>query len=461
MVKNLKNIDEIHFFLPLLSSYETEKYNENKRKDLESQIHELSTNIGVFEKQKQKDQELISTLKDRINVLDLENLNLLSKAKHTKDLTVDELPKLLHETVSRDRNVTNVFSTLLQTARKAVNDEISLASITNIFPEIKTVYEKQMQALKEENSNLSLELKTSKIARGHSVGDSTHEDEMSHSMTSEGSTKISANEEQLKLINLNLLTKIEDLQQTIRNNQMNFKNNLSNLKFEMEDKIRQNDQAWRIKLNDLDNELVNQRDRSLKTLNDKERELTQLRQQLFSSPPTTPDPGSRPGTSMSSSFQAVGMSGSNLTSLNQSVTEELSDRLDNSAYAINYTEKLARKDIELDNYKKQNKEFLKRIRNLQDKILEKDEKYEIDIQSYKDRIAMAINPSSSLGNRTSSSNSFSPDNRNEDYIKNVLFNYLIMPQNSKGRSHMMSALAAALHFTNEELNKVKASQKLK
>ena len=124
-------------------------------------------------------------------------------------------------------------------------------------------------------------------------------------------------------------------------------------------------------------------------------------------------------------------------------------------HLLPYTEKLARKDIQLENLKTQNKEFSKRIRLLQDKILEIDDKHEKDILQYKDRIATAINPQSRTVSNSSS------DTKNEDYIKNVLFNYLIMPAKSPGKVHMMSALAAALHFTSEELNRVKAVQKLK
>ena len=46
------------------------------------------------------------------------------------------------------------------------------------------------------------------------------------------------------------------------------------------------------------------------------------------------------------------------------------------------------------------------------------------------------------------------------HIKNVLFNFLIMPKNSTGRTQTLQALAASLGFTNEELNKVRSVQKL-
>ena len=119
---------------------------------------------------------------------------------------------------------------------------------------------------------------------------------------------------------------------------------------------------------------------------------------------------------------------------------------------MHYSEKLARKDIELDTLKKQNKECVKRIRQLQEKIMKEEENHESIIQEFKDRIAVAINPVRKEREKES--------NSHNDYIKNVLFNFLIMPRNATGRVQTLQALAASLGFTNEELNKVRSVQKL-
>lgn len=78
--------------------------------------------------------------------------------------------------------------------------------------------------------------------------------------------------------------------------------------------------------------------------------------------------------------------------------------------------------------------------------------HESVIQEFKDRIAVAINPVRKEREKES--------NKHQDYIKNVLFNFLIMPKNSTGRTQTLQALAASLGFTNEELNKVRSVQKL-
>ena len=67
----------------------------------------------------------------------------------------------------------------------------------------------------------------------------------------------------------------------------------------------------------IENEIINHRERSLKTLNDKDRELNQLRAQVYSSPANTPE---------------VSGGGSMLHSVN----DELSERMENSAHMVNY-----------------------------------------------------------------------------------------------------------------------------
>lgn len=449
-----------------------EKHNETTRKDLENQIFDLTTTIGVTEKTRTKDQETVAQLRARIDVLDLENLNLLSKAKGNNELKVSELPKIMFDVCSRDIEVTNIFSTLLTQTRKAVNEEISLSAIANVFPEIRTQFDKKLQNLKDENLSLQREVKIFRENPLDSSASSLNTSVNNQDTTTILSKSLRESEdiiEQLKLANLNLTTKSEELENDLRNVKLTHRNQVSSLNLEFDNKIKDNNQNWRAKFASLDEELIAQRERSLKILNDKEKELQQLRTQVFSTtPPATPDNANMNPLDISVGTDRLSVDSTGLQG-------ELADKMDESIYRINYTEKLARKDIELENLKKQNKEFSKRIRNLQDKILEIDDKHQAEITQYKDRIATAINPNNYNMSRKESSasihsgvdinsvqtqNQNKSANSNEDYIKNVLFNYLILPQKNKARGHMLNALASALHFTNEELNRVKSTQKL-
>ena len=63
----------------------------------------------------------------------------------------------MHDVCERTHTKTQIFSSLLISARKAVNEEIQIASVKQIFPEVKTAYEKQLHTLQEEVGNLSVQ----------------------------------------------------------------------------------------------------------------------------------------------------------------------------------------------------------------------------------------------------------------------------------------------------------------
>ena len=214
------------------------------------------------------------------------------------------------------------------------------------------------------------------------------------------------------------------------------KNEIGKLKTSHEAELKTNDQSWRAQFDKLESEVVLQRERSLTILNDKEREIKQMRSSFQQSPENSFDTRSR-----SSSVKE--------SKLNESLPE-LDEKIDSiQASILHYTEKLARKDIEMNSMKKQQNEAQKRIKILQEKLVKTTDSYEEKIQDYKDRIAVAINPETKK----------KQTGVDQAYVKNVLFNYLAMPKKSTGKGHMLQALASALDFTTEELNKVRQVQK--
>merc|ERR1712178_443586 len=92
----------------------------------------------------------------------------------------------------------------------------------------------------------------------------------------------------LKAHVLQLQTQLADLKSHISSLELKQKNKKSELQHNFDSKIKENDQTWQTKLHELEIELINQRERSLKTLNDKEREVQQLRA-AFNSPPNSPE----------------------------------------------------------------------------------------------------------------------------------------------------------------------------
>ena len=67
----------------------------------------------------------------------------------------------MHEIAEKDRAVTNIFSTLLLSVNKAVNEDYNVKSVISIFPEVKTKFQGEIQTLEDEVQRLEIELERS------------------------------------------------------------------------------------------------------------------------------------------------------------------------------------------------------------------------------------------------------------------------------------------------------------
>lgn len=351
------------------------------------------------------------------------------------------------DVVERTHGKSQAFSSLLVACRKAINEDVSIGILGQVFPEVKTAFEKQISALQDEVGNLQREItdndKRDNDNRRESLPPTT-----SPKHQAPVSTKL---EEQLKAHILQLQTQLSDLKSHISSLELKQKNKESELQNNFNTQTKEKDQSWQSRIHELEVELINHRERSLKTLSDKDREVQQLRA-AFNSPPMSPEAGYNQNHEQKRDHEEENSNNSSSFYKQGELEEKLDGGGSNSVSNMHYSEKLARKDIELDTLKKQNKECVKRIRQLQEKNMGQEASHESVIQEFKDRIAVAINPVRKEREKES--------NKHQDYIKNVLFNFLIMPKNSTGRTQTLQALAASLGFTNEELNKVRSVQKL-
>ena len=64
------------------------------------------------------------------------------------------VPKFMADVVERTHGKSQAFSSLLVACRKAINEDVSIGILGQVFPEVKTAFEKQISALQDEVGNL-------------------------------------------------------------------------------------------------------------------------------------------------------------------------------------------------------------------------------------------------------------------------------------------------------------------
>jgi len=109
-----------------------------------------------------------------------------------------------------------------------------------------------------------------------------------------------------------------------------------------------------------------------------------------------------------------------------------------------YEEELKLKTLELGNIREKSRDMESGLRELQMKMVEKEEKYMDEIESLKDR----VNTLNRMSTR---------EGANIEYLKNVVMTYMLTSRSSDAasREHMLKAIGAVLTFTEEDLAKVR------
>lgn len=111
-------------------------------------------------------------------------------------------------------------------------------------------------------------------------------------------------------------------------------------------------------------------------------------------------------------------------------------------HILHYIQELARKDVEISNLRHSRVQTESALRKLQHVSILKEEKHTQEIESLKSRIKLL-------------ESSKDKDGTNVEYLKNVVLRFLKCNDPNSQR-HMVNAIATVLHFTNTEVQEVKA-----
>ncbi|CAF1186790.1 unnamed protein product [Adineta steineri] len=425
----------------------------------ETHIAELSEQIGVIEKQRAQDQMAIQRLKERIAQLDVEN-SLLTKASsasieqddiggtnddsdnhHDLDTLLKHISKLkvlirvANDRFGKSLTIEDVLNIDREISSGAINGS-NLSSENNKILHIKC--HEEIDRLKGELENYRNKTVAAFKAKAFKDTSSTKEiDDLRNQI------------DQLreKLVNSQSLYNSE----TDRHTQVveKLESCLTAIREQHRQETEQILTKKRGELNELECELEKQRERTVRLLNEKDRELETLRKQLDNSPIIDKQ------VSHTSSISDLKETNEPTTIMTELFPQHLSTSTNGGPisplnsdynYLVYFNEKQQLLEQELSALKKERREFDSTIRELQ-------QKYSYEISQLQVSNEQLTEDLEHIKLSTQRNENLTKNEHNIDYIKNVFYHYLLS-NDTQVKHTMANALMTILHFSSKEKAKI-------
>ncbi|KAM7431188.1 GRIP and coiled-coil [Porites harrisoni] len=441
VVKEQKRANEAEERLRIITSLE-----ECRVADLEVKLSELSEVVGNYEKLRLQDQQAIQKLKDRLHQLDVENVELTRQMStdenhapdNEKEAGQDETPEELKEQVMKLKGLLKIA---LNTSDKPLDlelEELSKSEFESVFvsdPSHK-VCQQQLRQLKEEFERYKV--KTQALHKNKSFK------ELSEQI---------GNMEKLKLQNEDLEKHLHELKESNNIRELDQKKVITNLR----DQLKLTEENYRLekeeantvykqKLEDLERQVLNQRERTLALVAEKDAEIEMLRSR---SPSASPSADTRSVFSYQRKF--VEMTGVSQASMDLPEASEADAAVHqllskNSGVTgsektlVHYAQQQARREAESTAIRRQKNELEAALRDSElrgDKLMDQANVLKEEIRKLeRDR---------------------SRESANMEYLKNIVLRFMMSTSYSV-KQQMITAIATILQFSPRELNQVRKVQ---
>lgn len=441
VVKEQKRANEAEERLRIITSLE-----ECRVADLEVKLSELSEVVGNYEKLRLQDQQAIQKLKDRLHQLDVENVELTRQMStdenhapdNEKEAGQDETPEELKEQVMKLKGLLKIA---LNTSDKPLDlelEELSKSEFESVFvsdPSHK-VCQQQLRQLKEEFERYKV--KTQALHKNKSFK------ELSEQI---------GNMEKLKLQNEDLEKQLQELKESNNIRELDQKKVITNLR----DQLKLTEENYRLekeeantvykqKLEDLERQVLNQRERTLALVAEKDAEIEMLRSR---SPSASPSADTRSVFSYQRKF--VEMTGVSQASMDLPESSEADAAVHqllskNSGVTgsertlVHYAQQQARREAESTAIRRQKNELEAALRDSElrgDKLMDQANVLKEEIRKLeRDR---------------------SRESANMEYLKNIVLRFMLSTSYSV-KQQMITAIATILQFSPRELNQVRKVQ---
>lgn len=301
---------------------------EERVANLEARLAELSNTVGSYHRLRSEDQDSINKLKEKLS-----NLQLNQKPFQPSEKKKFSMSSLIEE-------ILNMKYLLIEENSKLA-EPIDLSKIFKI--ETKREIDQSFENLR------------------HDLERRNQEVEKLKKIVSEKLTTINNLQEKIKVLNRN----IDEMESELKTRELKHESFLKTEKNKWQNLLTVQETEFRSKISQLEQQLQNQRERSLTLLEDKESEIRSIKAfyETFSAKPSD-DHHLRTSSESDTDF----------TERNQTLDTPTSNTKIGEFHIIHFSNELARKDLELSNLRKAKREAENMFRKaMKEKIMIKEE----------------------------------------------------------------------------------------
>nr|SVE71618.1 EOG090X04IO [Daphnia similis] len=377
---------------------------------LETRLAEFSERIGSYDRLRQQDLATVTKLKEQLNMMQ----KTPSPPPHSEeDYDIEKL-------IGKIKSLKN---RLLDVSRRS-NATVNLTAIfeldnTNSNSDHDEACQLELQQLRKELEWYKREEKNSSSAK--SVGLSAPAEEEVNQMR----------------------VQIQFLRNEMEHNEQEHKDSLTSMqeswakeRTEWKDELSHMERSCRTRIADMEQQLQKQRDRSLTLLQEKDEELVSLRELLnMKKLPTLSLPPANVTSKVTDSNEDWPESLAPLASLRLGASAS-------GGQMLHYVEELAWKEGEIQGLRRSKNQLEASLREMQMEFVTMEHKMAEQKQHLHEELARLERNQSREG-------------ANLEYLKNVLLEFFLHSDPSS-QSHMFNAIAACLHFSPKEIQRVRA-----
>nr|SVE85435.1 EOG090X04IO [Daphnia pulicaria] len=381
---------------------------EKRVASLEARLAEFSERIGSYDRLRQQDLSTVSKLREQLNTMQ----SAPSQASNHNEEEYD-VPKIIDK-------ITSLKNRLMEVNRRS-NANINLAAIFELDnassnSDYHEVCQLELQQLKQELEWYKREEKPVDVK---AVAVAAHTEEEVNQMRV-----------QIQFLRSEMEHGEEEHKDSMRSIQESWAKERS----EWKDEMGQMERTCRVRVADMEQQLQKQRERSLTLLQEKDEELASLRESL----------NLKSGSALSPVTSSTKTSDSN-DEWPESLAPLASMTLGASASGgqiLHYVEELARKEGEILGLRRSKNQLEASLREMQMAFVTMEHKVAEQKQHLHEELARLERNQSREG-------------ANLEYLKNVLLEFFLHSDPSS-QSHMFNAIAACLHFSPKEIQRVRS-----
>nr|SVE81256.1 EOG090X04IO [Daphnia magna] len=377
---------------------------------LETRLAEFSERIGSYDRLRQQDLATVTKLKEQLNTMQ----NTPSPPSHSEeDYDIEKL-------IGKIKSLKNRLLDLSHRSNATVNlTAIFELDNTNSNSDHDDACQLELQQLRKELEWYKRDEKQSSSAK--SVGLSVPAEEEINQMR----------------------IKIQFLRNEMEHNEQEHKDSLRSVqeswakeRTEWKDELSQMERSCRTRIADMEQQLQKQRERSLTLLQEKDEELVSLRELLnMKNLPTLSLPPANVTSKVTDSNEEWPESLAPLASLRLGASAS-------GGQMLHYVEELAWKEGEIQGLRRSKNQLEASLREMQMAFVTMEHKMAEQKQHLHEELARLERNQSREG-------------ANLEYLKNVLLEFFLHSDPSS-QSHMFNAIAACLHFSPKEIQRVRS-----